>query len=129
MSEERKIAPEEETRRILRNMEKMFGFVPKIYQIMSERPDIFNASAHFGNAVMESRKLTLDKKTVYLCAVSAAASQSGEYCLDVQMQHAIDEGATRDEVLEAVMIGSYMAMTKAQSYALRKFEEKFGKPR
>lgn len=128
MSEERKETPEEQTQRIMANMEKMFGFVPTIYEIMSERPDIFNPSAHLGNALMESRKLTLDKKTRYLCAVSAAASQSGEHCLSVQMRHALDEGASRDEILESVMIGCYMAMTKAQSYALRKFRDELGEP-
>jgi alkylhydroperoxidase/carboxymuconolactone decarboxylase family protein YurZ len=128
MSEGRKETPEEQTQRIMANMEKMFGFVPTIYEIMSERPDMFNPSAHLGNALMESRKLSLDKKTVYLCAVSAAASQSGEHCLRVQIKHALDEGANRDEILEAVMIGCYMTMTKAQSYALRIFREELGEP-
>lgn len=128
MSEKKKETPEEQTQRILSNMEKMFGFVPTIYDIMSERPDIFNPSAHLGNALMESRKLSLDKKTVYLCAVSAAASQSGDHCLRVQLKHALDEGASREEIMEAIMIGCYMAMTKAQSYALRIYREELGKP-
>ena len=47
------------------------------------------------------------------------------YCVKVQAQHAIAAGATRDEVLEAMTIGSYMAMTRAQSYAFRKYAELF----
>ena len=41
------------------------------------------------------------------------------------MKHAIAAGATKDEVLESMVIGSYMAMTRAQSYAFRKFKEVF----
>ena len=58
--------------------------------------------------------------------VAGATAVGGEYCVKAQATHAIDAGATRDEILEAMTIGSYMAMSRAQSYAYRKYAELFG---
>jgi alkylhydroperoxidase/carboxymuconolactone decarboxylase family protein YurZ len=41
------------------------------------------------------------------------------------MQHALQAGATKDEILESILIGSYMSMTRSQSYALREYAEMF----
>ena len=54
------------------------------------------------------------------------AEETALLIIDVQTKHAIAAGATGDEVLEAMLIGSYMAMTRSQSYALRKYAENFG---
>ena len=95
-----------------------------VNQVLSERPDLFVPMAGVARAVLEGDG-DLGKKQRFLCAVSAATAIGGEYCVKVQAQHAIDAGATRDEVLEAMTIGSYMAMTRAQSYAFRKYAELF----
>ena len=58
-------------------------------------------------------------------AIAAATAAGGEYCVSVQSRHALDAGATRGEILEAITIGSYMAMTRAQSYAYRRYAELF----
>ncbi|MBQ7621080.1 MAG: carboxymuconolactone decarboxylase family protein [Candidatus Methanomethylophilaceae archaeon] len=49
----------------------------------------------------------------------------GAHCLRVQIDHAIKAGATEDEVLETIMIGSFMSMTRSQSYALRAFADAY----
>ena len=41
------------------------------------------------------------------------------------MRHAKEAGASKDEILESIMIGSMMAYTRAQSYALRKYAANF----
>lgn len=110
--------------KILAAIEKKFGFVPVVNQVMSERPDLFIPMTNLGKAVFEGEG-DLDQKTRYLCAVSAAAASGAEYCISVQMKHAIEEGATRDEILEAIVIGCQISMTRAQSYALRKYAEEF----
>ncbi len=122
---EEKLTDKEITEKILASIKEQYGFIPVINQILSQRPDIFVPSANLSKAVLENEKGNLDKKTRYLCAISAATASGGEYCLNVQMDHAIQSGATKDEILEAIVIGSYLTMTKAQSYALRKFDEKF----
>jgi len=110
--------------KILRSIERQFGFIPVVNQVLSERPDMFIPAANFGKAVLEG-KGELDQKTRYLAAVSAAAALGGQHCARVQMDHAVQAGATKDEILECLVIGSYIAMTRAQSYAFREYAEMF----
>lgn len=112
------------TDEIIARIREEYGFVPVVNQVLSERPDLFLPSANLSRAVLEGDG-ELERKQRFLCAVSAATAIGGEYCVKVQSQHAIEAGATRDEVLEAMTIGSYMAMTRAQSYAFRRYAEIF----
>ena len=113
------------TDEIIESTRKMYGFVPVVNQVLSERPDMFIPSAELSRSVLEGDG-ELDRKTRFLCAVSAATAIGGEHCVNVQMKHAIEAGASRDEVLESIMIGSMMAYTRAQSYSMRKYAENFG---
>lgn len=113
------------TDRILKAIEKEYGFVPLVNQVLAERPDLFIPAANMGRAATEGRG-DLDRKTRFLVAMAAAAASGSEHCIRVQMEHAAEAGATRDEILESLYIASYMAMTRSQSYALRVFREKFG---
>jgi len=110
--------------KILEAIRNMYGFVPVVNQVLSERPDLFVPNAAYSRAVLEGDG-ELDRKTRYLCAIAAATAAGGEYCVAVQMKHAREEGATKDEILESIVIGSLMTMTRAQSYAFRKFAEEF----
>lgn len=111
--------------KILAAIEKEYGFIPLVNQVLSERPDIFIPAANLGKSVFEGKQQKLERKTAYLCAVAAATALGGEYCIKVQGTHAKDAGASKDEILEAMVIGSYMAMTRSQSYAFRKYKELF----
>jgi len=110
--------------KILKAIEKQYGFIPVVNQVLSERPDMFIPAANIGKAVLEG-KGELDQKTRYLAAISAAAALGGQHCIRVQAHHALQAGATKDEIFECMMIGSYMAMTHSQSYALREYAEMF----
>ena len=112
------------TDKIMKAIERQFGFIPVVNQVLSERPDMFIPAANLGRAVLEG-KGTLDQKTRYLAAVSAATALGGQHCVKVQMHHAVQAGATKDEILESMVIGSYMAMTRAQSYAFREYADMF----
>ena len=110
--------------KMLKAMREQYGFVPVVNQVLSERPDVFVPMGNLGKAVLEEG--ALDRRQRRLCAVSAATALGGQYCVDVQMREAVAEGATRDEVFEAIMIGAYMAMTRSESYAFREFAKNFG---
>ncbi len=112
--------------KILKSIEEAYGFVPLVNQVLSERPDLFIPSSGIGRAALEGKDKVLDSKMSYLCAVSAATAIGAEHCARVQTTHAKAAGATREEVLEAMFIGSYMSMTKSQSYALRVFRDVYG---
>lgn len=115
----------EKTDKILKAIEEAYGFVPVVNKILSERPDMFVPSVGFTQSVLESKCGAIDLKNRYLCAISAATAAGGEHCVRVQIAHAKQAGATRDEVLESIMIGSTMSMTRSQSYAMRAFADNY----
>jgi alkylhydroperoxidase/carboxymuconolactone decarboxylase family protein YurZ len=110
--------------KILKATEEAYGFIPLVNQVLSERPDLFITTVNFSRSVLEGNG-DLDKKTRYLAAISAASALGGEHCIRVQIEHALSAGATKDEILESMLIGSMMAMTHSQSYSLRVYAEKF----
>ena len=114
----------EKTDRILEAIRNQYGFVPVVNQVLSERPDLFLPMVGVSRAILEGDGV-MERKQRCLCAIAAATAAGGEYCVSVQSKHALEAGATRDEILEAITIGSYMAMTRAQSYAYRKYAELF----
>ena len=109
--------------KIMKSIEEQYGFVPLVNQVLSSSPDLFIPSANLGKAVFESDEKKLDAKTTYLCAVAAATGLGAQHCVAAQGRHAKESGVTKDELREAMFIGSYMAMTRAQSYAFRVLEE------
>lgn len=119
--------PEEIAEKLLKAIEKRYGEVPLVNRVMSRRPDIFIPSVNLGTAVLENKNAVLDRKMRFLAAISAATALGSPYCINVQMKHAIAAGANEDEILEAMMIGSYMATTRSLSYALRELDDRFPK--
>ncbi|GEM_PF-257072 len=109
--------------KILEAIRRECGFVPVINQIMGTRPDVLIPVSRVGKAILHEGAMDRRQKT--LCAISAATAAGGEYCVDVQIKEALAAGATQDEIFEAIMVGAYMSMTRAQSYALRKYASNF----
>lgn len=109
--------------KILEAIRRECGFVPVINQIMGTRPDVLIPVSRVGKAILYEGAMDRRQKT--LCAISAATAAGGEYCVDVQIKEALAAGATQDEIFEAIMVGAYMSMTRAQSYALRKYASNF----
>jgi len=109
---------------VLERIEKMYGFIPLVNQVLSEKPEAFlpfvelNKVAFFG-------KGELSLKVRELAAISAATALGGEHCLPVHIHMARKHGANKNEILEAMVIGSLMCMTKAQSYAFRGYRDAF----
>lgn len=114
---------QEITERILKAIEARYGFVPLVNQVMSEDPDLFIPTANLSKAVFESETKKLDARTTYLCSVAAATALGAEHCIRAQGTHAKEAGITKDEMMEAMVIGSYMAMTRAQSYSFRVLQD------
>lgn len=114
---------EEIAQKILKSIEERYGNIPLVNQVLSQDPDLFIPTANMARAALESEDKKLDAKTTYLCAVAAATGLGAQHCIIAQGTHARDAGVTKDELREAMFIGSYMAMTRSQSYAFRALEE------
>ncbi|MDD1746983.1 MAG: carboxymuconolactone decarboxylase family protein [Methanomassiliicoccales archaeon] len=113
---------EREVKRRLAELERLYGRVPLVAQVLSTRPDIFLAYSDYSDVAL-NRPMHLDRKTAELAAVAAGSALASQHCLNVHLEAAIKAGANDDEILESVLIGSFMAMTRSQSVALRMFQE------
>ncbi len=110
--------------RMLKSMERAYGFVPLVNQVLSERPEFFIPQVTLSKSVFNEPG-ALSEKERELIALGAASASSAEHCMMVHIKHAIRLGADREQIMEAMMIGSMIAMNKAQSYAFRKYNEAF----
>jgi AhpD family alkylhydroperoxidase len=113
---------EREVKRRLAELERLYGRVPLVAQVLSSRPDIYLPYSDYSDATL-NRPMHLDRKTAELAAVAAGSALASQHCLSVHLDAAIKAGANDDEILESVLIGSFMAMTRSQSVALRMFQE------
>jgi AhpD family alkylhydroperoxidase len=103
----------------MEKIEKAFGTVPFIFNIMSEEPEFFLSYCDMIEKIMLQPK-HLSPKMLELTAISAGAAVGGEHCLDVHLRLAKEHGATDGELFEAIIVGSVMSMTNVQGRALRR---------
>lgn len=115
----------EEVEGCLASIEALYGMVPFVPQVLAERPDLFLPYYELSKAVLFEPK-HLDRKTLELAAVAAGSALASEHCLTVHLQQAEAAGASRDEILEALLVGSYMTLTRSQSVSLRAFKKMGG---
>jgi AhpD family alkylhydroperoxidase len=117
-----KIDEESEVARRLKETKEFFGTVPFVPGFLSTRPDIFIPYHDLSKKVMLNPP-HLDHKTSELAAVAAGSAVASEHCLNVHIEAAFNAGATQDEILESIMMGAFMSLTKSQAIALRKLDE------
>jgi 4-carboxymuconolactone decarboxylase len=113
---------EERVQRVLDRVKKVYGEVPLVSQVLSKRPDMFIPYSDLSSAVLFKPKF-LDQKTMELAAIAAGSALGAEHCLTVHFKQAAKYGATEDEMFDAIMVGSMMAMTASQAVAYRKLGE------
>jgi 4-carboxymuconolactone decarboxylase len=111
-----------EIKKRLKRLGEFYGQVPFVSTALAEHPDVFLPFSDLSRRLLlEPKHLSL--KEMELAAVAAGTALGSEHCLNVHVPQAIKVGASKDEVMEAIMVGSFMAMTRGQSVALRKLAE------
>jgi AhpD family alkylhydroperoxidase len=124
MSKEHKLSSKELDRKVRENLERIeraYGEVPFITTTIAERPELFLAYSELTRHVLFEPE-HLDPKTLELAAIAAGAALGSERCLDVHLRQAGKHGVTDEEIFEAIMIGSVMAMSNSQASGLRRFK-------
>ena len=113
---------EAEIKKRLQRIAEFYGQVPFVSQTLADHPDLFLPFSDLSRRLLvEPQHLSL--KEMELASVAAGSALGSEHCLGVHIPQALKVGASRDEVMEAIMIGSFMAMAKGQSVGLRKLAE------
>ena len=104
-------------RELLREIENEYGRVPLIFERMAERPEILISHLLYKSAVVETTRL--DPKTIELISLAVGAALKCTHCVEYHMQAAKAKGATRDEILEAILIAGMLANSAVLADAYR----------
>lgn len=107
---------------IIAETKEWLGVVPFIFTLMRERPEAFALST-LGD-YHTARPASLDPKMAELVAIAAAAGAGADNCVRVHIGTALKEGATRDEILDAILIAGVIGKTSVLAPALRAFKDK-----
>lgn len=106
---------------ILDNIKSYFGFVPKIFQVLSNNPTALKAYYIKLEVLMTDESLPpLTKEFV---SIGAASALGADHCLLTHLKVARELGATNDQLHLAILLGSVIAETDALAKSLRVFEE------
>jgi len=102
-------------------IEGYFGFVPKIFQVLSENPPALKAFFDKVEVIMVDESLPpLTKEFV---SIGAAAALGSPHCLRTHLEVAREFGASPGQLLLAILLGTTITETTALSKSLRVYEE------
>lgn len=99
------------------------GFLLKV---LKERPRTFNPYLFKGMSIYKEPS-SLDRKTAELVAVGAAAALRCDHCLEAHLGRAMNEGATLDEIMDALLVAGAISESSTLSVAFRKYKQLEGK--
>ena len=106
---------------ILDKVNDYFGFVPKIFQVLSENPPALKA--FFDKAEFMMVDDSLQPLTKEFVSIGAAAALGSSHCLGTHLEVAREFGATDQQLLLAIIIGASITETTALSKSLRVYED------
>ena len=75
----------------------------RMVQLEEEAPELSAAFVHMDQAAYVDGEL--ERKYKELIGLGIAIYAKCEYCMNIHIKQALDQGATRDEILEAAAVG------------------------
>jgi len=102
---------------LLREIESEYGRVPLIFEQMAERPEVLISHLLYKGAVVETS--SLEPKFIELISLAVGAALKCTHCVEYHMQSAMAKGATRDEILEVILIAGLLANSAVLADAYR----------
>jgi len=106
---------------ILEKIEGYFGLVPKIFQVLAGNPVALKA--YFKKSEIFFADDSLPPLTKEFISIGAASALGADHCLLTHLEVAREFGATNDQLLTAILMGSFIAETNALAKSLRVYEE------
>jgi AhpD family alkylhydroperoxidase len=110
--------------RWLKEIEEEFGRAPLIQKRMGERPEVLVSHLLYRDAIFETSHL--DPKYIELISLAVGAALKCRHCVEYHMQAAMAKGATRDEVLEVILIAGLASNASVLADAYRVMDERKG---
>jgi AhpD family alkylhydroperoxidase len=109
----------------LKDIEKDYGRVPLIFKRMSERPEVLISHLLYKGTVAETSPL--DPKYVELICMAVGAALKCPHCTGYHMQSALKMGASREEILEVILLSGMISNSSVLANAYRIVDEKLEK--
>lgn len=106
-------------------IEREYGKVPLIFKRMGERPEVLISHLLYKSTVAETSRL--DPKYVELISMAVGAALKCQYCTSYHMQAATKMGATREEILEVILLSGMIANASVLANAYRVIDDRLEK--
>ena len=103
-------------------IEEDYGKIPLIFKRMGERPEVLISHLLYKGTVAQTSPL--DPKYVELISMAVGAALKCPHCTGYHMVAALKMGATREEILEVILIAGMIANSSVLANAYRIFDEK-----
>jgi AhpD family alkylhydroperoxidase len=109
----------------LKDIEVDYGRIPLIFKRMSERPEVLISHLLYKGTVVDTSPL--DPKYVELISMAVGAALKCPHCTSYHMQSAVKMGASREEILEVILLSGMISNSSVLANAYRIFDEKVEK--
>jgi AhpD family alkylhydroperoxidase len=106
----------------MRKIEEEYGRVPLIFKRMGERPEVLISHLLYKGTVAQTSPL--DPKYVELISLAVGAALKCPHCTGYHMQAALKMGASREEILEVILLAGMIANSSVLANSYRIFDEK-----
>jgi AhpD family alkylhydroperoxidase len=109
----------------MKAIEIEYGKVPLIFKRMGERPEVLISHLLYKGTVAQTSPL--DPKYVELISMAVGAALKCPHCTGYHMTAALRMGASREEVLEVILLAGMISNSSVLANAYRIVDEKLEK--
>jgi AhpD family alkylhydroperoxidase len=106
-------------------IEVEYGKVPLVFKRMGERPEVLISHLLYKGTVAQTSPL--DPKYVELISMAVGAALKCPHCTGYHMQAALRMGATREEILEVILLAGMISNSSVLANAYRIIDDKLEK--
>jgi AhpD family alkylhydroperoxidase len=96
------------------------GMMPAIKELRAGTPEVMKGFSAIARAALEAK--ALDRKTKELIALAISVAIRCDACVAFHAESAVQQGATRDEVMETMGMAVYMGAGPSVMYAAQAIE-------
>lgn len=109
----------------MKAIEHEYGKIPLIFQRMAERPEVLVSHLLYKDAVTKTS--ALEPKQIELICLAVGAALKCVHCTGYHMQAALKMGASREEILETVLLAGLISNSSVLANAYRVIDDKLAK--
>ena len=106
----------------LKAIEVEYGKVPLVFRRMGERPEVLISHLLYKGTVAQTSPL--DPKYVELISMAVGAALKCPHCTGYHMQAALKMGASREEILEVILLAGMISNSSVLANSYRIIDEK-----